>query len=76
MFVLKYNEILSIMQKRLEDDDIMNLFVLQLEIDLLKTHVFRAEWLFWYKRIKHDLVRVHNGIWKLVHDLGEPSTRC
>ena len=46
----------------------MNLFVLQLDVNLPKNHEFHVEYLFWYNRAHDDGVRNYTGIWTLVHD--------
>ena len=46
----------------------MNLFVLQFEWHLPKSHEFYVEYLFWYNRPAGDTVRSYEGLWTLVHD--------
>ena len=45
-FLYKWDEMLSLMTKRPEDDDLMNLFVLQFDLHLPKNHEFYVEYLF------------------------------
>ena len=45
----------------------MNLFVLQLGVNLLKTNEFDVGYLFWYNRPRDDPIRSYEGIWSLVH---------
>jgi len=67
-FVYRWDEMLSIMKKRPTDDDLMNLFVLQLDVNLRKNHEFGVEYLLWYNRLQIDPIRTYEGIWTLVHD--------
>ena len=56
------------MSKRPDDDDLVNLFVLQFDLHLPKTHEFYVEWLMWFNRLALDPVRNYEGLWKLSHD--------
>ena len=67
-FVYRWDEMLTIMKKRPSNDDLMNLFVLQLDVNLPKIHEFGVEYLLWYNRAPEDPIRTYNGIWRLVHD--------
>ena len=67
-FLYKWDEMLSLMTKRPEDDDLMNLFVLQFDLHLPKNHEFYVEYLFWYNRPAEDVTRTYEGLWRLVHD--------
>ena len=67
-FIYKWDEVLSLMRKRPEDDDLMNLFVLQFDVHLPKSHEFYVEYLFWYNKPVDDPDRCYENIWKLVHD--------
>jgi hypothetical protein len=67
-FVYRWDEMLSIMKKRPSDEDLMNLFVLQLDVNLPKNHEFGVEYLLWYNRLPIDPVRSYEGIWTLIHD--------
>ena len=67
-FIYRWDEMLSIMKKRPTDEDLMNLFVLQLDVNLPKNHDFGVEYLLWYNRTPDDPVRSYEGIWRLIHD--------
>jgi hypothetical protein len=67
-FIYRWDERLTAMTKRPPDDDLVNLFVLQLDVNLPKTHGFYVEYLFWYNRPRDDPIRSYEGIWSLVHD--------
>ena len=67
-FVFKWDETLSLMSKRPDDDDLMNLFVLQFDLHLPKSHEFFVEWLMWYNRLAIDPIRNYEGLWRLAHD--------
>jgi hypothetical protein len=67
-FVYKWDEMLSLMTKRPADDDLMNLFVLQFDVNLAKNHEFYVEYLFWCNRPASDETRSYEGLWRLVHD--------
>ena len=67
-FVYKWDEILSLMAKCPNDEDLMNLFVLQFDVHLPKNHEFYVEYLFWYSRPSEDPTRTYDGLWKLVRD--------
>ena len=56
------------MTKRPPDDDLMNLFVLQCDVNLPKNHEFYVEYLFWYNRPAADETRTYKGLWALIHD--------
>ena len=59
---------LSIMKKRPSDEDLMNLFVLQLDVNLPQNHEFGVEYLLWFNRPPVDPIRSYDGVWSLVHD--------
>ena len=67
-FLYKWDEMLSLMTKRPDDSDLMNLFVLQFDLHLPKNHEFYVEYLFWYNRPAEDVTRTYEGLWELVHD--------
>ena len=67
-FVYTWDERLPAMMKRPPGDDLLNLFVLQLDANLPKNHEFCMEYIFWYSRPVGDLARSYQGIWSLVHD--------
>ena len=67
-FVYRWDEMLSIMKKRPSDEDLMNLFVLQLDVNCPQNHEFGVEYLLWYNRAPADPIRSYEGIWSLVHD--------
>ena len=67
-FVYRWDEMLSIMKKRPTDEDLMNLFVLQLDVNLPKNHEFGVEYLLWYNKAPTDPIRTYEGIWTLIHD--------
>ena len=67
-FVYRWDEMIAIMKKRPTDEDLMNLFVLQLDVSLPKNHEFGVEYLLWYNRAQDDPVRTYHGIWTLIHD--------
>ena len=67
-WVYRWDEMLSIMKKRPADEDLMSLFVLQLDVNLPKNHDFHIEYLLWYNRPPTDATRNYQGIWQLVHD--------
>jgi len=67
-FIYKWDEMLSLMSRRPADDDLMNLFVLQFDVQLAKNHEFYVEYLFWYNRPADDPTRSYDGLWTLVHD--------
>ena len=46
----------------------MNLFVLQLDVNLPKNHEFGVEYLLWFNRPPVDPIRSYDGVWSLVHD--------
>ena len=56
------------MSKTPEDDDLQNLFVLQYDMHLPRTHKFFVEWLLWFNRAADDPVRTYEGLWELSHD--------
>ena len=56
------------MTKRPPDDDLMNLFVSQCDVNLPKNHEFYVEYLFWYNRPAADVTRTYDGLWNLIHD--------
>jgi len=56
------------MSKRSPDDDLMNLFVLQFDVNLPKDHEFYVEYIFWYNRPATDATRTYDGLWALIHD--------
>ena len=67
-FIYKWDEMLSLMSRRPADDDLMNLFVLQFDVQLAKNHGFYVEYLFWYNRLATDPTGSYEGLWTLVHD--------
>lgn len=48
---------LAIMKKRPSDEDLMNLFVLQLDVNLFKNHEFGVEYLLWCNKAPTDPIR-------------------
>jgi hypothetical protein len=67
-FIYRWDELLAIMRKRPCDEDLMNLFVLQLDVNLPKNHEFGVEYLLWFNKPSDDAIRSYEGIWNLVHD--------
>jgi len=67
-FVYRWDEMLSLMSKRPDNEDLMNLFVLQFDVHLPKNHEFYVEYLFWYNKPSDDINRTYEGLWKLCHD--------
>jgi hypothetical protein len=67
-FIYRWDEMLAIMKKRPSDEDLMNLFVLQLDVNLPKNHEFSVEYVLWYNRPPTDTIRTYDGIWSLIHD--------
>jgi hypothetical protein len=67
-FIYRWDEMLSLMTKCPPDDDLMNLFVLQCDVNLPKNHEFYVEYLFWYNRPAADETRTYKGLWALIHD--------
>ena len=67
-FIYRWDEMISIMRKRPTDDDLLNLFVLQLDVNLPKNHEFAVEYLLWFNRAPTDPIRTYEGIWALIHD--------
>ena len=63
-FIYKWDECLQQMKTRPDDDYLMNIFVLQFQTHLPKTHVFYVEWLLWYNRPIDDPIRSYDGIWR------------
>ena len=52
----KWDEMLSLMTKCPSDEDLMNLFVLQSDLHLLKNREFYIEYVFWYSRPSGDAI--------------------
>ena len=46
-FMYRWGGMLSLMTKRPPDDDLMNLFVLQCDVNLPKNHEVYVEYIFW-----------------------------
>ena len=67
-FIYKLDETLSLVNKKPDEDDLMNLFLLQFDFHLPKTHEFYVEWLFWFNKPASDPHRTYEGLWKLAHD--------
>ncbi len=67
-FIYRWDEMLAIMKKRPSDEDLMNLFVLQLDVNLAKNHEFCVEYLLWYNKVPTDPIRSYEGIWTLIHN--------